>query len=130
MELIFGTLSIDEPQLTSLLEPGDQWLLLAGFPDPNQAGHAATNFVVNVRQLSDGESVAVTGTRNTIGTQPVIIMTDINAAGSLMEHAMKLARKGKVPDGQSRNLSSGLDTQTKKAARTAPLKKKKSGGQE
>jgi hypothetical protein len=130
MELIFGTLSIDEPQLTSLLESGDQWLLLAGFPDPNQAGHAATNFIVNVRQLSNGESVAVTGTRNTIGTQPVIIMTDINAAGSLMEHAMKLATKGKVPDGHSKNLSSGLDTQTKKAARTTPLKKNKSGGQE
>jgi len=92
MELIFGTLAINLPELTSLLEPNNVWLLLAGFPDPNQAGHAATNFIVNVRHLSDGP-VAVTGTRNTIGTQPVIIMTDINAAGALMEHAMRIQGK-------------------------------------
>ena len=100
MEIIFGTLSIQA--LHSFLEPGNAWLLMAGFPDPNQAGTAATNFIVNLKHLADNTQVAVTGTRNAIGTQPVIIMTDINAAGALMAHAMatpefqtrKVAAKG------------------------------------
>jgi len=86
MEIIFGTLLIQG--LSSFLEPGNAWLLMSGFPDPNQAGAAATNFIVNVKHLASNTPVAVTGTRNAIGTQPVITMTDINAAGTLMEHAM------------------------------------------
>ncbi len=86
MQIIFGTLSIQG--LRSFLDPGQAWLLMTGFPDPNQAGVAATNFIVNVRHLTDNTQVAVTGTRNVIGTQPVIIMSDVNAAGALMAHAM------------------------------------------
>lgn len=86
MELIFGTLSITD--LSSFLEPGDAWLLMSGFPDANQAGAAATNFIVNVKHLGNGTDVAVTGSRSAVGTQPVIIMTDINAAGTLMQHAV------------------------------------------
>lgn len=86
MQIIFGTLSIQG--LHSFLEPGNAWLLMTGFPDPNQAGVAATNFVVNVKHLADNTQVAVAGTRSTIGSQPVIIMSDINAAGALMAHAM------------------------------------------
>lgn len=119
MQLIFGTLSIDEPNLTSLLEPGDNWLLLAGFPDPDQAGHAATNFILNVRHLANGTPVAVTGTRNTIGTQPVIIMTDINAAGSLMQHAIAIAKRGQP----SANTSTESIGRTKKGGLKATIRK-------
>ena len=88
MQIIFGTLSIQG--LRSFLEPGNAWLLMTGFPDPNQAGVAATNFIVNVKHLADNTQVAVTGTRSVIGSQPVIIMADINAAGTLMAHAMAI----------------------------------------
>jgi len=130
MELIFGTLSIDEPTLTSLLEPGDSWLLLSGFSDPDQAGHAATNFILNVRHLSNGARVAVTGTRGTISTQPVITMTDINAAGSLMDHAMKIMQQGNVSGGKSRKLGPKPDAGEKKSPGKVSDKKAKSGVQE
>ncbi len=86
MEVNFGALSIQG--LNSLLLPQDAWLLLVGFPDPKQAGVAATNFIVNVRHLADQAHVAVTGTKGTVGSQAVIIMSDINAAGALMAHAI------------------------------------------
>jgi hypothetical protein len=86
MEVNFGALSIQG--LNSLLMPQDAWLLLVGFPDPKQAAVAATNFIVNVRHLADQAQVAVTGTKGTVGSQPVIIMSDINAAGALMAHAI------------------------------------------
>jgi hypothetical protein len=86
MEVNFGTLSIRG--LNSLLMPQDAWLLLVGFPDPKQAAVAATNFIVNVRHLADQAHVAVTGTKGTVGSQAVIIMSDINAAGALMAHAV------------------------------------------
>ncbi len=86
MQVIFGTLSIRA--LDSFLMPKESWLLLAGFPDSQHAARAATNFIVNVKGLADDTGVAVTGTTDTIGSQPVIIMSDINAAGSLMVHAM------------------------------------------
>lgn len=86
MQVFFGNLSVRG--LTSFLMPDRDWLLLHGFPDPEQAGRAATNLVVNVRHLPNGASVAVTGTRGVIGTQPVIIMSDINEAGPLMAHAV------------------------------------------
>src|SRR5258706_5978323 len=86
MQIIFGTLSIQG--LRSFLDPGQAWLLMTGLPDRSQAGVAATTFIVNVRHLTDNTQVAVTGTRNVIGTQPVIIMSDVNAAGALMAHAM------------------------------------------
>jgi hypothetical protein len=86
MEVNFGTLSIRG--LNSLLMPQDAWLLLVGFPDPKQAAVAATNFIVNVRHLADQAHVAVTGAKSTVGSQAVIIMSDINAAGALMAHAV------------------------------------------
>jgi len=86
MEVNFGTLSIQG--LNSFLFPQGSWLLLVGFPDPKQAAVAATNFIVNVRHLADQAQVAVTGTRGTVGSQAVIIMSDINAAGALMAHAV------------------------------------------
>jgi hypothetical protein len=130
MELIFGTLSIDEPTLTSLLEPGDTWLLLSGFPDPDQAGHAATNFILNVRHLSSGTRVAVTGTRGSINTQPVITMTDINAAGSLMDHAMKLMKQATPSSGRPASLVRSSDGKAKKNATKMSAKKTKGGVRE
>jgi hypothetical protein len=127
MEIMFGTLSIIESELTSLLEPGDNWLLLARFPDPDQAGRAATNFILNVKHLSNGAPVAVTGARNTIGTQPVIVMTDINAAGSLVEHAMAAMKGGKTSRSKSKNLSSKSDGGKERALERHPSKKAKQG---
>jgi hypothetical protein len=85
VQIIFGTLSITG--LTSILLPQDALLLLAGFPDPAQAARAATNFIVNVKGIPDGSPVAVTGTPTTVGTQPAIVMTDINTSGGLEQHA-------------------------------------------
>jgi hypothetical protein len=85
MQIIFGTLSING--LISMLQPQNALLLMAGFPDPHQAARAATNFIVNVKGLTSGTAVAVTGTPTTVGTQPAIVMTNINAAGGLEEHA-------------------------------------------
>lgn len=121
MEIIFGTLMIKG--LSSFLEPGDAWLLMSGFPDPNQAGTAATNFIVNVKHLTNDTPVAVTGTRNVIGTQPVIIMTDINAAGTLMEHAMATpefkAREAGSEQGKRVQKDSKPGSAPKKRSRTA-----------
>jgi len=86
MQIIFGTLSIRE--LDSFLMPQRSWLLLTGYPDLQHAAAAATNFIVNVKGLEDNAAVAVTGTPKTIGSQPVIVMSGINAAGSLMAHVM------------------------------------------
>jgi len=85
MEIHFGNLSFRG--VNSFFEES-VWLLLSGFPDARQAGIAATNFIRNVRHLTGGR-VAVTGVRTSIDTsfvsQPIIIMSDINAAGSLMD---------------------------------------------
>jgi hypothetical protein len=119
MEIIFGTLSIQG--LHSFLEPGNAWLLMAGFPDPNQAGTAATNFIVNLRHLADNAQVAVTGTRNVIGAQAVIIMTDINAAGALMAHAMA------TPEFQTRKVAAkGSRKSSEHPARPKPGSRKRS----
>jgi hypothetical protein len=85
MQIIFGNLS--RRDLDSFLNPQNDWLLLAGFPDPQQAAVAATNFIVNIRHLPDGAAVIVTGIPTAVGAQPAIIMTDINPAGELMSHA-------------------------------------------
>jgi hypothetical protein len=85
MQIIFGTLSI--AGLNSILLPQNALLLMAGFPDPQQAARAATNFIVNVKGLANGTAVAVTGTPTTIGSQPAIVMSDINPAGGLEAHA-------------------------------------------
>jgi hypothetical protein len=90
---------------------------MSGFPDPDQAGHAATNFILNVRHLANGTPVAVTGSRNTIGTQPVIIMTDINAAGNLMDHALTIAKQGKASTSKLKNLSAKSNGRAKKSGR-------------
>ena len=85
MQIIFGTLSIQG--LNSLLLPQGSLLLMAGFPDPQQAARAATNFIVNIKGIADGTPVAVTGTPTSIGNQPAIIMSDINSSGGLEAHA-------------------------------------------
>lgn len=85
MQIIFGTLSI--LALDSFLQPQNALLLMVGFPDPQQAARAATNFIVNVKGIANGTAVAVTGTPNTIGNQPAIVMSDINPAGGLEAHA-------------------------------------------
>jgi hypothetical protein len=86
VEIIFGSLS--GRKLDTFLMPQNAWLLLNGFPDPAQAARAATNFIVNIKHLENGSPVAVTGVRIMVGTQRAIILSDINAAGPLMEHAM------------------------------------------
>jgi hypothetical protein len=85
MQIIFGTLSITN--LTSTLLPQGALLLMAGFPDPQQAARAATNFIVNVKRIASGAAVAVTGTPTTVGNQAAIVMTDINTSGGLEQHA-------------------------------------------
>jgi hypothetical protein len=128
MQLIFGTLSIDMSQLISSLDPGKEWLLMSGFPDPNQAGIAATHFILNVKHLSSGVGVALSGTRNTIGTQPVIIMTDINAAGGLMDHAMKLMATAQ-PLGQQSKTAGRKSRAKKKSASRKPAPQSKTKDQ-
>ncbi len=86
MEVNFGTISIRG--LNSFLVPHEFWLLMAGFPDQKQAAIAATNFIVNVKHLADESDVAVIGVRSTAGSQPVIVMSDLNPAGPLMERAI------------------------------------------
>lgn len=86
MEIYFGDLSVNGIN-SFLRNNGSFWLLKAGFPDARQAAVAATNFIRNVRHL-DGGSVAVTGQKGSIGSQPIIVMSDINAAGSMMEELL------------------------------------------
>jgi hypothetical protein len=69
-----------------MLRPQNALLLMSGFPDAQQASRAATNFIVNIKGLRSG-AVAVTGTSTSVGNQPAIVMTDINAAGGLEKHA-------------------------------------------
>jgi hypothetical protein len=85
MQVIFGTLAING--LASMLRPQNALLLMSGFPDAQQASRAATNFIVNIKGLRSGTAVAVTGTSTSVGNQPAIVMTDINAAGGLEKHA-------------------------------------------
>jgi len=88
MQIIFGTLSING--LTSFLLPQNALLLMAGFPDPHQAARAATNFIVNVKDIASGAAVAVAGTPTTVGSQRAIVMNDINTAGGLEAHAHEM----------------------------------------
>jgi len=85
MQIIFGTLSISG--LNSFLLPRNALLLMTGFPDPQQAARAATNFIVNVKGIASGTAVAATGIPTTIGSQPAIVMSDITPAGGLEAHA-------------------------------------------
>lgn len=85
MQIIFGTLAIEA--LNSFLLPQGALLLMTGFPDPQQAARAATNFIVNVKGIASGTAVAVTGMPTTIGSQSAIVMSDINPAGGLEAHA-------------------------------------------
>lgn len=75
MAIIAGILS--RRDLDSFLEP-NFWLLLDGKGNDRQAADAATE-LVKARQLEDQDPVNVTGTRGSRGSQPVIVMTDINA---------------------------------------------------
>jgi hypothetical protein len=112
MQVIFGQLVIDD--LDSTLVPQNAWLLLSGFPDPEQAARAATNYIVNVKHIKSGTNVAVTGTPTNIGDQPAIIMSDINPSGGLEQHAPeammktgreRAARSAGGPKGRSRKKS-------------------------
>lgn len=76
MQNFAGTLSIQGS--TSALIEQNAILLLAGFPDVNQAKNAATNFIQNVKGIASGAAVVVTGDASVVGTQPVIVMTDIH----------------------------------------------------
>jgi hypothetical protein len=67
---------------------------MTGFPDPNQAARAATNYIVNVKGIASGTAVAVSGTPTTVGSQPAIVMTDINPSGGLEEHASEFRTPG------------------------------------
>jgi hypothetical protein len=84
MQIFFGELQIND--LDSMLVPPTAWLLLAGYSDPQHAGQAATNYIVNIKGLKSDTPVAVTGVSTTIGTQPAIVMSDINASGGLEQH--------------------------------------------
>jgi hypothetical protein len=59
MQNFAGTLSIQGS--TSTLLEQNAILLLAGFPDVNQAKNAATNFIQNVKGIVSGTAVVVTG---------------------------------------------------------------------
>ena len=76
MQHFAGTLSIQGS--TSILLEQNAILLLAGFPDVNQAKNAATNFIHSVKGIASGTAVVVTGEASVVGTQSVIVMTDIN----------------------------------------------------
>lgn len=101
MQIIFGTLSITA--LESILNPQNAWLLLAGFPDPQQAGWAATNFIVNVKHIPNGSAVAVTGIPTSVGNQPAIVMSDINISGGLEQHAPQAAMVARPKSTSRRN---------------------------
>jgi hypothetical protein len=84
MQIFFGQLTING--LDSMLVPPNAWLLLADYSDPQHAGWAATNYIVNVKGLKSGTPVVVSGIQTTVGAQPAIVMTDINASGGLEQH--------------------------------------------
>lgn len=127
-EIIFGTLSITESELISNLEPGDNWLLLDGFPDPEQAGRAATKFILK-KHLPNGAPVAVTGTRNAVGTQPVIVMTDINAADSLLQYVLAITKQGKAAGRRAKTIKRKSTPKKNKVAGKPSAKKVQPGGQ-
>jgi len=109
MQMFFGQLTVNG--LDSMLVPPNAWLLLGGYSDPQHAGWAATNYIVNVKGLKSGTPVAVSGIQTTVGTQPAIVMSEINASGGLEQHlndpaaisrvdvalALPKKRKGKAP---------------------------------
>ncbi len=99
MQIIFGTLSISD--LDSSLLPQNALLLMSGFPDPQQAARAATNYIVNVKGIASGTAVAVTGMPTTIGSQPAIVMSDINPSGGLEAYAPEM--KASKPKRARRN---------------------------
>ena len=84
MQIIFGTLKITGSE--SSLMPQNALLVMQGFPDPQQASWAATNYIANVKGIANGTAVAVTGKPTTIGSQPAIVMSDINPSGGLEAH--------------------------------------------
>lgn len=84
MQIFFGQLTISG--LDSMLVPPNAWLLLGGYSDPQHAGWAATNYIVNVKGLKSGTPVVVSGVQTMVGTQPAIVMSEINASGGLEQH--------------------------------------------
>jgi hypothetical protein len=66
--------------IDSFLEP-NSWLLLDGIANDRQAANAATE-MVKKKQLEDQDPVVVTGEKDSRGSQPVIVMTDISAQSS------------------------------------------------
>jgi hypothetical protein len=94
MQMFFGQLQING--LDSYLVPPNAWLLLGGYSDPQHAGWAATNYIVNVKGLKSGTPVAVSGVATTVGSQPAIVMSDINASGGLEQHLDDRAAMSRV----------------------------------
>ena|SRR5579863_9992538 len=94
MQMFFGQLTING--LDCMLVPPNAWLLLGGYSDPQHAGWAATNYIVNVKGLKSGTPVALSGIQTTVGTQPAIVMNDINASGGLEQHLNDLAARSRV----------------------------------
>ena len=86
MELYFGTISIRG--LNSFLEPHDLLLLMEGFRNQH-ASIAATNYIINIKHLADETEVAVVGAKRMVGSQGVVVMSDVNPAGPLMEHIVE-----------------------------------------
>jgi hypothetical protein len=84
MQMFFGQLQING--LDSFLVPPNAWLLLGGYSDPQHAGWAATNYIVNVKGLKSGTPVALSGIATSVGSQPAIVMSEINASGGLEQH--------------------------------------------
>src|SRR5215467_3898542 len=124
MHILFGTLSLKG--LDSYLMPQSAWLLMSGFPDRQQAAVAATNFIVNVRNLEDGTNVAVIGDPTLVDGRPVIILADANAAGTLMDDALEhpLYREQLAV---MRSGGRGGDQKSKKAYTRTPPRSKKTG---
>ena len=114
MTKIFGTLSRQD--LYSFLMPEGNWLLMDGFPDPAQAGDAATSYIDHVRHLPNNSPVMVTGTASTIRTQPVIVMSDIESAPSAAPEAMARIRAPRAI------------TKKVQSLRTSPIGPKKRSG--
>ena len=124
MQVFFGTLSLRG--LDSYLLPQDAWLLMSGFPDHRQAAVAATNFIVNIRNLEDGANVAVIGDPTLVDERLAIILSEVNAAGKLMDHALDhpLYREQLAV---MRSGGHGGDYKSKKVYPSTPSQPKKTG---
>jgi len=75
-----GLLSIIGSQSNLNSGPTNFLLIMAGISDPAQATFAATQFLVNTKNLHSGQMINVTGNAGTIGSVNIIAMTNASAA--------------------------------------------------